>query len=226
MEADIPRLSHEFGNLLTLVVGAYTSIGSRHPELTEEAHWDSMGADLASMRKLLEYFRGVTPDISMRVNEINRIEAEQETGLMEVVQELLPGIELLCEQNGLVFTFENNLKQGLDDIRVERLPWKLILLNLCKNAVEACDRGGKIILRLESPTAAEREAGKRIRITVSDDGEPVPRPLRELIFTDGFTTKPNGSGHGLSLVKQEVEARGGTIQLRSHPGCTEFVLTV
>jgi hypothetical protein len=64
MEFDLPKISHEFGNLLTLVVGAYQVIGSRHPELGSEDYWDTMGADLNSMRNLLGTLRGITPELT------------------------------------------------------------------------------------------------------------------------------------------------------------------
>lgn len=50
-------------------------------------------------------------------------------------------------------------------------------------------------------------------ITVSNDGEPIPLKVSEQIFVPFFTTKPDGSGIGLSISRQLMRSNGGTLEL-------------
>jgi signal transduction histidine kinase len=79
---------------------------------------------------------------------------------------------------------------------------------LISNGVDAAPHGGQVRL-----TAAGE--GKSWRITIEDTGEGVPPEAREQIFRPYFTTKPDGNGIGLAIVKQIVEQHGGQIVLES-----------
>jgi len=63
-------------------------------------------------------------------------------------------------------------------------------------------------------------------ISVTDTGEGVSAENAENIFEPFFTTKGSkGTGLGMSIVKSNVEAHGGTIECRSTPGKgTEFII--
>jgi PAS domain S-box-containing protein len=72
-----------------------------------------------------------------------------------------------------------------------------VLINLIKNALEGIEEAGKIL------------------IDISNNGQPVPQELMDQIFIPFFTTKPGGSGIGLSLSKQIMLMLGGDIYLHS-----------
>lgn len=71
--------------------------------------------------------------------------------------------------------------------------------------------------------AATAEA-TTIRITVSDNGEGVPSEMLESIFDPFVTTKPTGTGLGLTLVRQLALAHGGAATVTSEFGCTVALL--
>jgi len=79
------------------------------------------------------------------------------------------------------------------------------LINLVKNAVEAAlpERGG---VRVRWRTSATT-----LSIEVEDDGPGLP--ASENLFVPFFTTKPGGSGIGLAIATQIVEAHGGQLRL-------------
>jgi two-component system NtrC family sensor kinase len=55
-------------------------------------------------------------------------------------------------------------------------------------------------------------------VTVADHGPGVPAEIRDRVFEPYVTTKPEGTGLGLALVRQTVEAHGGAITLSETPG--------
>lgn len=95
-----------------------------------------------------------------------------------------------------------------------------VFLNLLKNAREACRNCPNPEIRVHACLKA-----KQIRFTVSDNGEGILPEVRERIFVPFFTTKPNGSGIGLSLCRQIITLHDGSIQVRSEPDRgSEFIL--
>ena len=73
-----------------------------------------------------------------------------------------------------------------------------VIENLCKNAVDAMEGKGKIILTLS-------EEHHLALIEVSDNGKGIRKKDIKHVFTPGFTTKQRGWGLGLSLAKRIVE---------------------
>ncbi|MEZ0243076.1 MAG: PAS domain-containing sensor histidine kinase [Sphingomonas sp.] len=98
------------------------------------------------------------------------------------------------------------------------------MINLLRNAAEAASAHGptpRVALRLE------RTGNSETLVTVSDNGPGVPTDLRRDIFLPFFTTRAEGTGVGLNLVRQIVFAHGGTIEIRdSEQGGARFELLV
>ncbi|MGH8295809.1 MAG: sensor histidine kinase [Steroidobacteraceae bacterium] len=88
------------------------------------------------------------------------------------------------------------------------------LINLVRNALEALrdTPSGQIAL------SAYRESDGRIVISVSDNGPGIPADQREKIFVPFFTTKRQGSGIGLTLVRQIAAAHGAGVDVTETPG--------
>lgn len=73
-----------------------------------------------------------------------------------------------------------------------------VIENLCKNAVDAMEGSGKIVLTLTE------DAGKVV-VDVEDTGKGIKKKNIQNVFKPGFTTKKRGWGLGLSLAKRIVE---------------------
>ena len=85
--------------------------------------------------------------------------------------------------------------------------------SLLANAVEAIQTQGTVVL-----TAALSDDGKRVRVSLRDDGPGMTREQLAKAFRPFFTTKTKGLGVGLPLAKRIVERFGGTISIDSEPG--------
>lgn len=81
------------------------------------------------------------------------------------------------------------------------------LINLLKNAFEATQAGKGC-----ATVSARLVRGSRLHIEVADDGSGVPEAQVAHIFTPFYTTKKQGGGIGLAMVRHLVHANGGTVR--------------
>src|SRR6266567_1829836 len=90
-------------------------------------------------------------------------------------------------------------------------PLRRAFANLLRNASEAMQGCGAI------DVAVTRDGGGLV-VTIADHGPGVPDELRQHVFEPYFTTKQDGTGLGLALVRQTIEAHHGTITVTDTPG--------
>jgi NtrC-family two-component system sensor histidine kinase KinB len=97
---------------------------------------------------------------------------------------------------------------------------KVVLVNLLNNALKYSPRGGDVTVRVASGQNAGADGKPRLQIAVTDTGPGVPPEMRERIFDKFFRVedyRPNGpkgvrgTGIGLYLCREIIEAHGGTI---------------
>lgn len=86
------------------------------------------------------------------------------------------------------------------DVRVKMNAqlFEWVIENLCKNAVDAMEGSGRIVLTLF-------DGADEVAIEVSDNGKGIRKKDVKSVFTPGFTTKKRGWGLGLSLARRIVE---------------------
>ena len=98
-------------------------------------------------------------------------------------------------------------------IRADRGQIEQVLINLIKNATEACGRkdSPKIDIKM-------RLDGNQKQFIVQDNGDGILPEVMDKVFVPFFTTKPTGSGIGLSLCKQIMSLHRGTITVQSETG--------
>jgi signal transduction histidine kinase len=86
------------------------------------------------------------------------------------------------------------------------------ILNLALNACQAMPDGGTLRI------ACEAARGRRVKVVVADTGVGIKPEHLQRIFDLYFTTKPQGSGIGLSMVYRTVQMHDGEIEVQSTPG--------
>ncbi|MDY3816834.1 MAG: ATP-binding protein [Candidatus Limiplasma sp.] len=123
-----------------------------------------------------------------------------------------------CEEKGIAL--EMDIRSTLDGLTVPAWELCCIIGNLMDNAMDAVGgmRDGRIWLNV-------REDLHNFYFTVRNNGAPVPEELRQSIFEPGVSTKGEGRGMGLSIVRQTLAEFGGTIALEDG-GETAFTVTV
>jgi signal transduction histidine kinase len=123
---------------------------------------------------------------------------------------------LMVDEAGATCTFSERTADTL--IYADEGQLSRILINLIRNAIQAD------ATRID--ITAEIDALSQTLIRVRNNGKAIPRESQEQIFIPFYTTKSQGSGIGLSLSRQIMQAHNGAIDL-AHTGAdsTEFVLT-
>ena len=100
-----------------------------------------------------------------------------------------------------------------------------VVINLVGNALDAVgsiDREKPRVLI----AMGENLAGTEVWVRIEDNGPGMDEKARDRVFNPFVTSKENGTGLGLPIVKKIIEAHGGQIELASAPGeGTEFVLS-
>ena len=99
-------------------------------------------------------------------------------------------------------------------VRADSGMLRQVLMNLAKNAVEAQARN-MVVEQIEGVSGS-----RQLTLYVGNDGLPIPAENRQSLFVPFFTTKPNGSGIGLSLSRRMMVQQGGMLDLaeRQHIG--------
>jgi two-component system, sporulation sensor kinase E len=158
--------------------------------------------------------------ISEEVDRLNRIVVDflfavkpmdtklEDGDLNKVIQELLDFVRPELDQAGVAI--EAELSRDVPTLQIDPRFIKQALLNLIKNAVSAMPDGGTLGVR----TVRE---GEDVLIRVSDTGTGIPGQIMDKIFEPYFTTKPFGTGLGLTIVFKIVKEHFGDISVSSRP---------
>ena len=171
----------------------------------------AMTIQSALMRKLMpdEFHQ----DLDVIDHEISRL-----TSLTNRVSEFLKNpagepkdIEIVAFIRDIARLFKQNIKVQTDTpeiiVNFDEDRARSVFENLMKNATESCEgRDPEVEVEI-------REKHKTVTIMVMDRGDGLPQETKEKLFDPFFTTKIHGSGIGLSISKQFVEARGGTLKI-------------
>lgn len=118
--------------------------------------------------------------------------------------------ELLAEEaagQNVVFEFNNEAEKA--EIVADRERLTQVFDNLYRNALEAMPHGGKLAVSLK------KEAGA-YHIQISDEGEGFSETGREQLFEPFYTTRDKGTGLGLTISREIVEAHGGKLYFLSN----------
>lgn len=100
---------------------------------------------------------------------------------------------------------------ALTTINADREQLWQATLNLIRNGLDAMPEGGEL-------TVSTWREGQQARLRVTDSGRGMTKEQVEQVFVPFFTTKPEGTGLGLTLVQQIATEHGGHVECESAPG--------
>ena len=101
--------------------------------------------------------------------------------------------------------------QALPPVQLDQPQFKQALLNLIINGVQAMEDGGTLTVRA-------KPLNGNIQIDVEDTGQGIEPKQLDKIFNLFFSTKKEGTGVGLAIVKQIIEGHNGQVNVETNPG--------
>ena len=126
----------------------------------------------------------------------------EKTDLVEATKKV---VEIFEQNNITLETSNENIF-----VKLDKEQWIRVMTNLIKNSIQAIpyDRESNIQVKIT-------ESSKKIKIVVSDNGLGVSKKNREKIFEPKFTTKSDGMGLGLGIVRSIINSHRGKISYKS-----------
>lgn len=158
-------------------------------DLLEEDHLDDaavkeMGKDIEVLKTVVDRFSKIGSEPEVEICDISEIIKDRAEYISRRISNK---IDVRCEMPA------HHVKALVSHTLFE---W--VIENLCKNAADAMDGVGAIIL-------THGKSDKKIWVEVSDNGKGIPKSKYKTIFNPGYTTKERGWGLGLSLSKRIIE---------------------
>jgi len=218
-------IAHEFNNMLAIIMGNNELISEEVPkeslakESTEEIRIAGLRAREV-VKQLLTFSR--KDNVSNKVLDLKSVIQES----MKLIRSTTP-VNIKIEQKLLEGTFQ---VMG-NDTQINQ-----ILINLCKNAVDALpENEGVITIELFNESIGTQQVqhkaklppGRYVKLIISDNGSGIEDGVIERVFEPYYTTKDVGAGTGIGLavVHGIVEGHGGEIVVESKPGRgTSFII--
>lgn len=200
--------THEFNNVLMTIIN-YAKLGMRHK--------DTASRDKAFEKILSAANRAAKITGSVLGMARNRSSGQEPTDLARLIEDTLVLLER--EMNKYRITIEKQFKP-VPQARVNGNQIQQVLLNLLINARQAMPGGGRLIIKLSYD-----EENDMIDLTIRDFGCGIPAEKLPRIFEPFYTTKvgpdasgKGGTGLGLSLCRDIIEAHHGRIRVDSTVG--------
>lgn len=143
------------------------------------------------------------------------------TSIQAALDETLALLRGRTEQAGITVKVASD--DNLPPVDADHAQLKQLFLNILMNAIEAMDGGGQLSIQLRRQSQRD---GAGLIVEVSDTGSGIPSRLLDKIFDPFVTTKPEGSGLGLSICRSIADAHQATIRAANNPGGRGATITI
>jgi signal transduction histidine kinase len=197
-------VAHELNEPLGNILG-FAQLAKKCPGIPASVQQDIGKIEAASLhareiiQKLLVFAREKPPE-------------KTQVNLNQVVEDGLYFFEARCAKSGIELVC--SLTPDLPEITADPAQLNQVLVNLVVNALQSMPGAGKI-------TVQTRSFDHNVYLVVEDTGTGMSKDVLDKVFVPFYTTKEIGQGTGLGLpvVHGIVTAHGGSINVKSEPGC-------
>ena len=212
----VSTTTHEYNNVLMTVIN-YAKMGLRHKD--DATRQKSFEKILKAGHRAAKITNGILGFARNRGDEF------EPTDMVKLIDDAM--ILLEREMNKYRISVEIRVEDNLPEAMVNTNQIQQVLLNLLINSRQAMSGGGRIMIKL-----ARDPQSDMIELTVRDNGAGIPEDKLGRIFDPYFSTKAGpdetgkgGTGVGLSMCRDIIEAHHGKIQVASAVGKgTAFIL--
>lgn len=197
----LSKFSHELRNPLALISSELQLMVSSHPEIAFYDGWDDIVENMEYVKELLNELSDYNNAGKLTLSPANLC-----TYLHTILESYRPTLEYLG------ITLETDIPSQLPTIPIDQIKMRQALLNLLRNAQESISHPhGKIKIQA-------RVLQNNTCISICDNGCGMTSSQQQKIFTPFVTFKSGGTGLGLPVTRQIIEAHGGHMEIISTPG--------
>ncbi len=195
------QVTHDIKNGLAPIRHAIRHFGQtvdQNPEQLADvyrARRGTMESSVVYLEDLARNYAKLSPASGPAGVELNRLIAELAQG---------------AARDGVVIRTESMTPEPM--LRADPISVRRILENLVGNAVDAAAPAGQVVLRVRPGSPGE------VAIEIVDSGAGMTPEELKRAFDDFFTTKPHGTGLGLSVVRRLVSDLGGSLAVETTVG--------
>ena len=216
------NISHELRTPLNLIFGSLQLIKSVEKEVLEKRNSLNKYIDIIDQnsKRLLKLVDNLIESTRMKCGyyEYN----PKNYDIVSFVENISMSVADFAKQNNIDLIFDTNVEEKIMAFDLEKL--ERIMLNLLSNSIKYNKAQGQIEVLLN-------DCNDTFVIRVKDTGVGIPSDKLMYIFErfrqveNRFNKSTEGSGIGLSLVKDLIEIQGGTIEVKSELGVgSEFII--
>ncbi|MFN4148822.1 MAG: nitrogen regulation protein NR(II) [Rhodocyclaceae bacterium] len=143
------------------------------------------------------------------------------------IHEILEHVRRLIRAEFPAVQVRRDYDVSLPEITGDREQLIQAILNIARNAAQAMNGAGEILMRtraLRQATLARKRHRLALEVSIIDNGPGIPEDIRERIFYPLVSGRPDGTGLGLALAQSFIQQHHGSIEVTSRPGYTCFAL--
>ena len=211
------NISHEFRTPLTLTLGQIESVMQ---SVNESGLKKKLEMGYQNAKKLLRLIN--------QLLEISKIESGNQQlsltkkNIVSFVRHILYNFESVADQKGISLEFnssDKNISLYFDSEKLDK-----VFTNLIANSIKFTPEGGNIIVKITTAKELSLEENETVEVTITDTGIGIPKERLAHIFDRFYQadrsdrSESEGTGIGLTLVKELVELHSGKIEVESEQG--------
>ena len=202
----IRMMSHEVNNSVGAVgslLASFRAVAEGLPEKERSGFLRALelaGDRLDLLRSFMDRLAEVVrlPEPELRPCAVDRL-----------LEDILSLFEASFDEQGISCVWAD--KEALPEVALDKNQMERVFVNVIKNAAEAIGEGGTIAVT----TGVKEGVGQ---VTIQDSGRGIPEDVRQQLFTPFFSTKRDGYGLGLTLVKEILGRHDFSFSLKNVAG--------
>jgi len=196
-------VAHEVRNPLTSIIGFIQFMIQKN---TNERQAEFLRIILGEARQVETL---VSEFLQFAKSNMGQISNDYELCDLEaIIKEIELLIQSMTGKKSIVV--EYSFQSNLPPVRISKAEFKQVLINLVKNAIEATDSQGQILISAYIDNAA-------VCLDISDTGSGIAEEIHNKIGQRFFTTKKTGTGLGIAICQRILQNHRGSLSFKNNP---------
>lgn len=200
----VERLAHNIRNPLAGIRGLAEATSARHVDDAETVECQRRITD--TVDRFEKWLRDLQVSVSPMALH------PQPADISELIRQAITVLQPMLQRREVAIQVD--VATMMPTVHVDSMHFEQALVALLTNAVQA-SRPGQTVRVEAGPCPHRRNSWQ---LVVQDEGEGIAAEVRDKIFAPYFTTKPGGTGIGLTIASRVAKAHGGEIVIDSTPG--------